>query len=61
MTATQPVEHVSFETPDEVREGTNWRMELVNLAGGAQVGRIFLQLEVTPGFLGEPAIFTEQV
>jgi hypothetical protein len=43
MTATQPVEHVSFEKPDEVREGTNWRMELVHLAGGAQVGRISLQ------------------
>jgi hypothetical protein len=34
MTATQPVEHVSFNSPDEVREGENWRMELVNLAGG---------------------------
>ncbi len=43
MTGTQPLEHVSFEKPDEVREGTNWRMELVNLAGGAQVGRISLQ------------------
>ena len=38
MTATQPVEHVSFDKPDEVREGTNWRMELVNLAGTAPRG-----------------------
>jgi hypothetical protein len=38
-TSTQPVEHVSFDQPDEVREGDNWRLELVNLAGGAQVGR----------------------
>jgi hypothetical protein len=36
MTATQPVEHASFDKPDEVREGTNWRMELVNLAGGVK-------------------------
>ena len=43
MTATQPVEHVSVNSPDEVREGENWRMELVNLAGGAQVGRMTLQ------------------
>jgi hypothetical protein len=43
VTATQPVEHVSFNSPDEVREGENWRMELVNLAGGAQVGRMTLQ------------------
>ena len=43
MTATQPVEHVSFTGPDEVREGANWRLELVNLAGGAQVGRITVQ------------------
>jgi len=40
---TQPLEHVSFEKPDEVREGDNWRLELVNLAGGAQVGRITVQ------------------
>src|SRR5919112_5684506 len=40
---TQPLEHVSFEKPDEVREGENWRLELVNLAGGAQVGRITVQ------------------
>jgi len=39
----QPFEHVSFEKPDDVREGGNWRMELVGLAGGAQVGRITLQ------------------
>jgi hypothetical protein len=43
MTAGRPFEHVSFDEPDEVREGTNRRMELVNLAGGAQVGRISLQ------------------
>jgi len=36
-------EHVSFEKPHEVREGTNWRLELLNLAGGAQVGRITVQ------------------
>jgi hypothetical protein len=39
----QPLEQMSFDRPDEVREGDNWRMELVNLAGGAQVGRITLQ------------------
>jgi hypothetical protein len=36
----QPLEQASFDKPDEVREGENWRAELVNLAGGAQVGRI---------------------
>jgi hypothetical protein len=36
MTSTQPLEHVSFDRPDEVREGDNWRLELLNLAGGAQ-------------------------
>lgn len=30
----QPFEHVSFERPDHVREGHDWRMELVDLAGG---------------------------
>ena len=40
---TQPLEHVSFDRPDEVREGKNWRLELVNLAGEAQVGRLILQ------------------
>jgi hypothetical protein len=40
---TQPLEHVSFDNPDEVREGENWRLELVNLAGAAQVGRITVQ------------------
>jgi hypothetical protein len=30
----QPFEHVSFEKPDDVREGNDWRMELVDLAGG---------------------------
>ena len=43
MPSTQPLEHVSFEKPDEVREGTNWRLELLNLAGGAQVGRITVE------------------
>lgn len=43
MTSTQPLEHVSFDRPHEVREGGNGRMALVNLAGGAQVGRITLQ------------------
>jgi quercetin dioxygenase-like cupin family protein len=40
---TQPFEHVSFDQPDEVRQGENWQMELVNLAGGVQVGRVTLQ------------------
>jgi quercetin dioxygenase-like cupin family protein len=40
---SQPLEQASFDNPDEVREGDNWRMELVNLAGGAQVGRVTLQ------------------
>jgi quercetin dioxygenase-like cupin family protein len=39
----QTFEHVSFDKPDEVREGENWRMELVRLEGGAQIGRITLQ------------------
>jgi hypothetical protein len=43
MSSAKPLEHVSFDKPDEVREGDNWRMELVNLAGGAQVGRITVQ------------------
>ena len=43
MPSGQTLEHVSFDKPDEVREGGNWRMELVNLAGGAQVGRITIQ------------------
>ena len=43
MTQTQPLELRSFDEPDEVREGNNWRLELLNLAGGAQVGRITLQ------------------
>jgi hypothetical protein len=43
MTATQPLELMSFDRPDEVREGGNWRMELIRLAGGAEVGRITLQ------------------
>jgi quercetin dioxygenase-like cupin family protein len=40
---TQPMEHRSFDKPGEVREGDNWRLELLNLAGGAQVGRITVQ------------------
>jgi hypothetical protein len=39
----QPLEQVSFDRPDEVREGENWRLELVNLAGDVQVGRLTLQ------------------
>ena len=42
----QPFEHVSFDKPDEVRQGKNWRLELVNLAGDAQIGRLTIQ----PGF-----------
>ena len=42
----QPFEHVSFDKPDEVRQGENWRLDLVNLAGGAQIGRLTIQ----PGF-----------
>ena len=40
---TQPLEHLSFDKPHEVREGDNWRLDLLNLAGGAQVGRITVQ------------------
>jgi quercetin dioxygenase-like cupin family protein len=40
---TQPLEQASFDKPHEVREGDNWRLELINLAGGAQVGRITVQ------------------
>ena len=40
---TQPLEHVKFDEPDEVRQGENWRLDLVNLAGGAQVGKLTLQ------------------
>lgn len=43
MSQTQPLELRSFDEPDEVREGGNWRLELVTLAGGAQIGRITLQ------------------
>lgn len=43
MTQAQSLELRSFDEPDEVREGDNWRLELLNLAGGAQVGRITLQ------------------
>jgi hypothetical protein len=34
----QPFEHVSFDKPDAVREGENWRLDVVNLAGGARLG-----------------------
>lgn len=40
---TQPLEHLFFDKADEVREGEKWRLELLNLAGGAQVGRITVQ------------------
>lgn len=43
MTMTQPFEHRRFDEADEVREGSNWRLELLTLAGDAQVGRITLQ------------------
>lgn len=43
MTMTQTLDHRRFSEPDEVRQGDNWRMELLNLAGGGQVGRITLQ------------------
>ena len=44
MTATtQPLEQLSFDQPHEVREGDKWRLELLNLAGGAQIGRITVQ------------------
>ncbi len=42
----QPFEHVSFDKPDEVRQGENWRLDILNLASGAQVGR----LTIEPGF-----------
>jgi hypothetical protein len=42
----QPFEQLSFDKPDEVRQGQKWRLDLVNLAGGAQVGR----LTIEPGF-----------
>jgi hypothetical protein len=39
----QTLQHLSFDSPDEVREGADWRMEILNLAGGATVGRMTLQ------------------
>jgi hypothetical protein len=42
----QPFEHISFDRPDAVREGENWRLDLINLSGGAQIGRSTIQ----PGF-----------
>ena len=40
--ATQNTEHLSFATPDEVREFPNGRVEIVKV-GGAEVGRLTLQ------------------
>lgn len=40
---TQPFEHTNFDKADEVRSGDNWKLELLNLAGDAQVGRMTLQ------------------
>lgn len=39
----QPFEHLNFDKAHEVRAGENWKLELLNLAGGAQVGRITVQ------------------
>jgi len=39
----QPLEHLTFDKADEVREGEKWRLELLNLAGSAQVGRATIQ------------------
>ena len=44
----QPFEHVSFDEPDKVREGENWRLGLVDLAGGAQIGRMAAIVERQP-------------
>ncbi|MFP5218293.1 MAG: cupin domain-containing protein [Actinomycetes bacterium] len=43
MTMTQPLERKTFDDPDEVREGQNWRIEVVHLSGGEQIGRITAQ------------------
>ena len=40
---TQPLEHLSFDKPDDVLEGDKWRSEVLHLAGGAQVGRATVQ------------------
>ena len=39
----QPFEHLNFDKAHEVRGGENWRLELLNLAGGAQVGKITVE------------------
>jgi hypothetical protein len=36
MTMTQPLEHRMFDQPDEVLQGENWKLELLDLAGGTQ-------------------------
>lgn len=43
LNISQPFEDVSFNEPDEVPKGDNWCLELVNLAGGSQIGRITIQ------------------
>jgi hypothetical protein len=40
--ATQSTEHVSFDTPDEVREFPHGRVEIVKV-GGAEIGRLVLE------------------
>jgi uncharacterized cupin superfamily protein len=40
--ATQNTEHVSYATPDEVREFPHGRVEIVKV-GGAEIGRLTLQ------------------
>ena len=40
--ATQNTEHVSYATPDEVREFPHGRVEIVKV-GGAEIGRLILQ------------------
>ena len=39
---TQNTEHVSFDSPDEVREFPHGRVEIVKV-GGAEIGRLILQ------------------
>ncbi len=38
----QPMEHVSFASPDEVREFPNGRAEIVKI-GGAEIGRLVFE------------------
>src|ERR1700709_893207 len=40
--STQSTEHVSFGTPDEVREFPHGRVEIVKV-GGAEIGRLVLE------------------